>query len=139
MAPILDFIVNFLLVNSKIYKIMSHKIFQTQKGVNFTLPKTYPYMTLSNNTNNLAVLAVCKNIIMMAHFLTPGITVHPRSWFWQKRNQLFIYHLSFTQTHFDRKFWTPSMLHTYLEKCQVRKRFLLNYLLTWYIRISTSF
>ena len=75
MAPILDFIVNFLLVNSKIYKIMSHKIFQTQKGVNFTLPKTYPYMTLSNNTNNLAVLAVCKNFIMMAHFLTPGITV----------------------------------------------------------------
>ena len=55
---------------------MSHKIFQTQKGVNFTLPKTYPYMTLSNNTNNLAVLAVCKNFIMMAHFLTSGITVH---------------------------------------------------------------
>ena len=55
---------------------MSHKIFQTQKGVNFTLPKTYPYMTLSNNTNNLAVLAVCKNFIMMAHFLTPGITVY---------------------------------------------------------------
>jgi len=75
MAPILDFIVNFLLVNSKIYKIMSHKIFQTQKGVNFTLPKTYPYMILSNNTNDLAVLAVCKNFIMMAHFLTSGITV----------------------------------------------------------------
>jgi hypothetical protein len=76
MAPILDFRVNFLLVNSKIYKIMFHKIFQTQKGVNLTLPKTYPYMTLSNNTNNLAVLAVCKNFIMMAHFLTPGITVY---------------------------------------------------------------
>ena len=60
---------------------MSHKIFQTQKGVNFTLPKTYPYMTLSNNTNNLAVLAVCKNFIMMAHFLTPGITVSGRDSF----------------------------------------------------------
>ena len=49
MAPILDFIVNFLLVNSKIYKIMSHKIFQTQKGVNSTLPKTYPYMLTNYN------------------------------------------------------------------------------------------
>ena len=74
-GPNFRFYSKFLLVNSKIYKIMSHKIFQTQKGVNFTLPKTYPYMTLSNNTNNLTVLAVCKNFIMMAHFLTPGITV----------------------------------------------------------------
>ena len=54
---------------------MSHKIFQTQKGVNFTFSKTYPYMYLSNDTNNLAVLAVCKNFILMAPFSTPDITV----------------------------------------------------------------
>ena len=72
---------------------MFHKIFQTQKGVNFTLPKTYPYMTLSNNTNNLAVLAVCKNFIMMAHFLTPGITVRhwilPNVWYHFQMNDGF--------------------------------------------------
>ena len=75
MAPSLDFRVIFLLVNSKIHETMSHRIFQTQKGVNLTLPKTYPYMTLSDGTNNLAVLAVCKNFILMAPFWTPDITV----------------------------------------------------------------
>ena len=76
MATILDFRVKFLLVNPKIHEILAHKIFQTQKWVNFTFPKTYPHMTLSKDTNNLAVPVVCKNFILMTPFLAPGNTVH---------------------------------------------------------------
>ena len=75
MATILDFRVKFLLVNPKIHEILAHKIFQTQKWVNFTFPKTSPHMTLSNDTNHLAVPAVCKNFILMTPFLAPGNTV----------------------------------------------------------------
>ena len=49
-------------------------LFQTQKWVNLTSPKTYPYMTRSNGTNNLAVPAVCKNFILMTPFPAPGKT-----------------------------------------------------------------
>ena len=76
MSTILYFIVKILLVNPKIHEILPHKIFQTQKWVNFTFPKTYPYMTLSNDTNNLAVPAVCKNFILMTPFPVPGNTVY---------------------------------------------------------------
>ena len=75
MATILDFRVNLLLVNPKIHEILAHKIFQTQKWVNFTFPKTSPHMTLSNDTNHLAVPAVFKNFILMTPFLAPGNTV----------------------------------------------------------------
>ena len=75
MATILNFRVNFLLVNCKIWKWSVCKIVQTQKGVNFTVSKTYPYITPSNDTNNLAVFAVCKNVILMTPFPAPGNTV----------------------------------------------------------------
>ena len=54
--------------------MLPHKIFQTQKWVNLTYPKTYPYMTRSIGTNNLAVPAVCKNFILMTPFPAPGKT-----------------------------------------------------------------
>ena len=54
---------------------MSHKIFQTQKGVNFTFPKTYPYMSLSKDTNNLVVSAVCKIFHRTPRFKAPANTV----------------------------------------------------------------
>ena len=76
MATILNFRVNFLLVNWKIHEKLSNKMFQTQKGVNFTFPKTYPYMSLSNDTNNLAVSAVCKNFHPTPRFKAPANTVY---------------------------------------------------------------
>ena len=75
MAKSLDFRVKVLLVNTKILEMLPHKIFQTQKWVNLTFPKTYPYiMTRSIGTNNLAVPAVCKNFILMTPFPAPGKT-----------------------------------------------------------------
>ena len=84
MAPILNFRVIFLLVNSKFHVILVHNIFQTQKGVDFSFPKTYPHITLSNGTNNYAILAVCKKFILMSPFEADLNTVLYRkiSWFW---------------------------------------------------------
>ena len=67
MTVILDLRANFLLVNYKFWKSTDCKNFQTQKGVKNNLPKTYPCMTLSYGTNNLAVLAVCKNFEFLQH------------------------------------------------------------------------
>ena len=58
---------------------MSHKIFQTQKGVNFTFPKTYPYMSLSKDINDLAESAVCKIFHRTPRFKAPANTVYYRS------------------------------------------------------------
>ena len=74
MATSLDYRVKILFVNTKILEMLPHEIFQTQKWVNLTFPKTYPYMTRSNGTNNLAVPAVYKNFILITPFPAPGKT-----------------------------------------------------------------
>ena len=62
MAAILDFKVKFLLVNYKFWKKTACKIFQTQKegGKKQSSKNSY-------GTNNLALLAVCKNLEFLQH------------------------------------------------------------------------